>query len=71
LNQIPGSMPRLNAIPAGCAYHPRCAQQWQHCRSERPELVDAGATRAACWLHAVDGKAQHGAESPIVPEGSA
>jgi ABC-type dipeptide/oligopeptide/nickel transport system ATPase component len=24
LNQIDGAMPRLNAIPAGCAYNPRC-----------------------------------------------
>jgi len=25
LNQIDGSMPRLNAIPAGCAFNPRCS----------------------------------------------
>ena len=25
LVQIPGSMPRLSAIPQGCAFHPRCA----------------------------------------------
>ena len=26
LVQIPGSMPRLSAIPSGCAFHPRCAR---------------------------------------------
>ncbi len=50
LNQIDGAMPRLNAIPAGCAYNPRCPRVFDRCRSERPELIEAGATRAACWL---------------------
>ena len=52
LNQIDGAMPRLNAIPAGCAYHPRCPQAHDRCHAQRPELMSAGATRAACWLHA-------------------
>ena len=51
LNQIDGAMPRLNAIPTGCAYNPRCAQRFDRCLQERPELMPAGATRAACWLH--------------------
>ena len=52
LRQIDGSMPRLNAIPPGCAFNPRCPKVFDLCRVERPELLDAGATRAACWLHA-------------------
>jgi peptide/nickel transport system ATP-binding protein len=56
LNQIDGTMPRLNAIPAGCAFHPRCERSHARCLQERPELLDAGATRAACWLHAPDAK---------------
>ncbi|MEI8323898.1 MAG: ABC transporter ATP-binding protein [Betaproteobacteria bacterium] len=51
LHQIDGAMPRLDAIPSGCAFHPRCPQAVQRCGSERPELMDAGATRAACWRH--------------------
>jgi len=51
LNQIDGAMPRLNAIPQGCAFNPRCAQAMDACRQVRPELMHAGATRAACWLH--------------------
>ncbi|HVR55036.1 MAG TPA: ABC transporter ATP-binding protein [Pseudorhodoferax sp.] len=52
LNQIDGAMPRLNAIPKGCAFNPRCPQVFDRCKAERPELLDAGASRAACWLHA-------------------
>jgi peptide/nickel transport system ATP-binding protein len=51
LNQIDGAMPRLNAIPAGCAYNPRCPRAFDRCLVERPGLLAAGATRAACWLH--------------------
>jgi len=50
LAQIDGAMPRLNAIPSGCAFNPRCPKVFDRCKSERPNLVDAGATRAACWL---------------------
>ena len=50
LLQIDGAMPRLNAIPAGCAFNPRCPQVMDRCRRDRPELIDAGHTRAACWL---------------------
>ncbi len=52
LAQIDGAMPRLNAIPAGCAFNPRCPCVFDRCRIDRPELLDAGATRSACWLHA-------------------
>ena len=50
LNQIDGAMPRLNAIPIGCAFNPRCPQVFDRCKIERPVLASAGATRAACWL---------------------
>ena len=52
LHQIDGAMPRLNAIPAGCAFHPRCDRAFDRCHAQRPELMPAGTTRAACWLHA-------------------
>jgi peptide/nickel transport system ATP-binding protein len=55
LNQIDGAMPRLNAIPQGCAFNPRCPKVFDRCKQERPDLVQAGETRAACWLH--DGRA--------------
>jgi peptide/nickel transport system ATP-binding protein len=51
LVQIDGAMPRLNAIPTGCAFNPRCAHAFARCREARPDLLSAGDTRAACWLY--------------------
>jgi peptide/nickel transport system ATP-binding protein len=55
LLQIDGSMPRLTAIPQGCAFNPRCTQVFDRCKQERPELLPAGESRAACWLHSEKG----------------
>ena len=52
LHQINGSMPRLNAIPTGCAFNPRCERVFERCYQERPDLLPADTTEAACWLHA-------------------
>jgi peptide/nickel transport system ATP-binding protein len=49
LAQIDGAMPRLQAIPPGCAFNPRCARADDQCRASRPQLVTAGVTHAACW----------------------
>jgi len=51
LAQIEGSMPRLTEIPPGCAFHPRCEKAFDRCSRERPELMPAGTSQAACWLH--------------------
>jgi peptide/nickel transport system ATP-binding protein len=50
LVQIPGSMPRLTAIPKGCAFNPRCPYVFDRCRIDRPELMAIERSRAACWL---------------------
>jgi len=55
LAQIDGAMPRLSAIPKGCAYNPRCPKAFARCSQDRPELLPAGATQAACWLYAGEG----------------
>jgi peptide/nickel transport system ATP-binding protein len=52
LNQIDGSMPRLDAIPTGCAFNPRCPSAGPRCRRERPELIAVGEGASACWLNA-------------------
>jgi peptide/nickel transport system ATP-binding protein len=52
LVQIEGSMPRLNAIPPGCPFNPRCPHRFDRCVLDRPDLIPAGASHAACWLHA-------------------
>ena len=47
LRQIPGAMPRLNALPPGCAFAPRCPVAQDQCRSNpRPTMQDG----AACWF---------------------
>ena len=51
LAQIEGAMPRVGAVPPGCAFHPRCGQAFDRCRRERPELMSAGESQAACWLY--------------------
>jgi peptide/nickel transport system ATP-binding protein len=51
LTQIPGSMPRLTAIPTGCAFHPRCPRAFVPCPTFRPELQPAAGSQVACWLY--------------------
>ena len=51
LQQIDGTMPRLNAIPPGCPFNPRCPQVFARCHVERPDLMPARETQAACWLY--------------------
>src|SRR4051794_25269758 len=51
LRQIDGAMPRLDAMPTGCRFHPRCPKAFARCPTAQPDLLPAGATRAACWLH--------------------
>ncbi len=62
LQQIDGAMPRLTAIPPGCPFNPRCPEAFDRCRRERPELMPAKQTQAACWLYA-DGGAGQGAHA--------
>jgi peptide/nickel transport system ATP-binding protein len=51
LVQIPGSMPRLSAIPPGCAFNPRCGEAFARCHVERPELIAVGNRKVACHLY--------------------
>ena len=50
LAQIKGAMPRLSAIPRGCAFSPRCPKGFDRC-IERPPLLAVGERSAACWLY--------------------
>jgi peptide/nickel transport system permease protein len=50
LASIPGRIPPLDALPAGCAFAPRCPHAQGRCRLERPPLGLLGpAHAAACW----------------------
>jgi len=54
LIQIPGSMPRLNAIPPGCSFHPRCSKAFTPCMSKRTPLIGVGDADVACWLYGAE-----------------
>ena len=56
LAQIEGAMPRLNAIPAGCAFHPRCPRASGRCAQEDPGLELREGVGLACW-HPLDERA--------------
>jgi peptide/nickel transport system ATP-binding protein len=60
LSHIPGAMPRLQEIPPGCPFHPRCPEAFDRCQVERPDLMDTGHLRqtASCWKYARE--ASHG-----------
>jgi peptide/nickel transport system ATP-binding protein len=51
LAQIEGSMPRLDRLPEGCAFNPRCPRRFEPCATQRPGLVPVGRSYAACFLH--------------------
>ena len=51
LVQIPGAMPRLSAIPDGCAFHPRCRHAFEPCAARRPPLVARAGREVACHLY--------------------
>ncbi len=55
LVQIPGSMPRLNNIPPGCSFHPRCEKAFEPCFSKRAALSKVGNSEVACWLYQKEG----------------
>jgi peptide/nickel transport system ATP-binding protein len=50
LVEIPGMVPSLTNLPAGCAFAPRCPLAIERCRAEYPPLQDWGDNHfAACW----------------------
>jgi oligopeptide/dipeptide ABC transporter ATP-binding protein len=53
LTAIEGQPPDLAALPAGCAFAPRCAHAMERCRIEEPPQLELGAGRTSrCWLDA-------------------
>jgi oligopeptide transport system ATP-binding protein len=48
LVSIPGAPPSPNAVPSGCAFHPRCEFAIASCTSELPPLVKQGDRAFAC-----------------------
>lgn len=48
LRQIPGNMPSLTNIPAGCPFNPRCEYATDLCRTKVPEIIQYGEVQVAC-----------------------
>jgi len=49
LYQIPGSMPTLNALPAGCPFAPRCGFADDPCSEKLPDLLTVKHRRVRCF----------------------
>jgi oligopeptide/dipeptide ABC transporter ATP-binding protein len=50
LRGIPGSPPRLDAMPRGCRFAPRCPLAFDRCHVERPPEYPVAGGRASCFL---------------------
>lgn len=52
LRGIPGSLPDLGRLPAGCVFAPRCDKAVKLCYKERPEYITVSKKqKAACHLY--------------------
>lgn len=49
LHQIPGAMPRLDSLPQGCAFHPRCPYATDKCKADPAPTLSDGGGAAACF----------------------
>ncbi len=55
LASIPGHPPRLDALPPGCRFAPRCPAAFERCHVEAPPLYSVGQGHvASCFLVAED-----------------
>ena len=51
LTEIPGMVPALTSLGAGCAFAPRCEKAVDRCVSDKPDLLNtANAQLSACWV---------------------
>ncbi|MBD3812353.1 MAG: ABC transporter ATP-binding protein [Betaproteobacteria bacterium] len=47
---IPGQIPPLNAMPAGCRFAPRCPRAQAICGEQRPVAETRDGRQVACWF---------------------
>lgn len=50
LEPIPGQVPPLNAMPAGCRFAPRCPKAQSICSERRPRAEIRDGRQVACWF---------------------
>lgn len=51
LGFIPGDVPSLIDVPAGCRFHPRCPFTLNTCRREQPRRIRRDGHHVSCWLY--------------------
>jgi oligopeptide/dipeptide ABC transporter ATP-binding protein len=55
---IPGVVPPLGALPAGCAFAPRCGERFDRCEAAPPDVTSLDETHLVrCFLHNRDAQA--------------
>ncbi len=52
LSPIEGLMPDPTNLPSGCAFHPRCPECMDICKTEKPKIAEYGTHKIACHLYA-------------------
>lgn len=63
LDSIPGNVPDLSHMPAGCKFAPRCPYVMERCLTQEPDLLPVEGLqgrKSRCWLSQKD---QEGGES--------
>ena len=51
LKTIPGFVPKLTDLPAGCKFHPRCKHVMTRCKIEEPPFINVGKDKwVRCYL---------------------
>ncbi len=66
LAAIAGAIPRLDQLPGGCRFHPRCPMSTERCRAETPPPVRFAGREVACW-HVFDDEPSHAAIAAVSP----
>ena len=61
LQTIPGVVPSLAELPAGCRFRARCDRATERCAREEPKLVQLGADRAAACHNPVPAASEEAA----------
>ncbi|MBA2711767.1 MAG: ABC transporter ATP-binding protein [Tatlockia sp.] len=63
LQAIAGAVPRLDALPTGCRFHPRCAHAFSPCPYNEPQLIPVHGREVRCHLYP-----EHQSPPPLAKE---
>jgi oligopeptide/dipeptide ABC transporter ATP-binding protein len=65
LTAIPGVVPAIGSLPAGCAFAPRCPDRFEPCDTEPPGIttIADGTRDVRCYLHGVPARTGRGNRS--------